>query len=164
VLRAARCAAHPLPTPLRGARAPAALRAPGERAEGAESEAIDEAKARLAGDPDGFVCEPFPISGGGRKLTAEVIEQGVKNTVTTGLKTLLKKAKLPTQGGVRYFPPSGVGVAAGLPRTSKGGYIDKFGNVWERGPSWTAGEAFEWDGKPLNHLNVSLKGIITHVS
>ncbi|MFD0224425.1 polymorphic toxin type 17 domain-containing protein [Streptomyces hirsutus] len=125
---------------------------------------------------------PFPISGGGKRLTAEAVELGVKSTATTGLKTLLKKAKLPTQGGVRYVPPSGVSVAAGLPRTSKGGYIDKFGNVWERGPSRTAGEAFEWDvqlskhgrsqyswlkpgsGKPLNHLNVSLKGIITHVS
>ncbi|WP_193777785.1 polymorphic toxin type 17 domain-containing protein [Streptomyces sp. E5N298] len=125
---------------------------------------------------------PFPISGGSKRLGAEAVELGVKTTVTRGMKSLIKKAKLPTRGGVRYVPPSTASVGGGLPKTSKGGYIDKFGNVWERGPSRTAGEAFEWDvqlskhgrsqyswlkpagGKPLNHLNVSLNGIITHVS
>jgi hypothetical protein len=56
------------------------------------------------------------------------------------------------------------------------GYVDKFDNVWVRGPSRTPGEPFEWDvqlsraGKQMlgrfsrdkSHLNVSLKGRITH--
>ena len=85
-----------------------------------------------------------------------------------------KKAQLPTEGKIRYVPPKGAG--KNLPRTSMGGYIDKFENVWEKGPSRTIGEAFEWDvqlskqGKKMlgwlsrdgKHLNVSLKGIITH--
>ncbi len=54
-----------------------------------------------------------------------------------------KKAQLPTKGKVRYVPPKGAG--KNLHRTSNGGYIDKFGNVWEKGPSRTIGEAFEWD-------------------
>ncbi|MEU8984630.1 polymorphic toxin type 17 domain-containing protein [Streptomyces sp. NPDC048309] len=123
---------------------------------------------------------PFPIAGGGKRLAADAAEAGIRGTVKTGLKTLIKRAKLPTRGGVRYVPPRNV--SAALPRTSAGGYIDKFGNAWERGPSRTPGEPFEWDvqlskhgrtqyswlkpvsGKPLRHLNVSLKGIITHVS
>jgi hypothetical protein len=85
-----------------------------------------------------------------------------------------KKAQLPTEGKVRYIPPKNTGTS--LPRTSNGGYIDKFGNIWQKGPSRTIGESFEWDvqlskkGKQLlgwlsrdgNHINVSLKGIITH--
>ncbi|XVV32975.1 hypothetical protein ACQPXT_01205 (plasmid) [Streptomyces sp. CA-100214] len=46
----------------------------------------------------------LPISGGGKKLTAEVIEQGVKTTVTTGMKTLIRKAKLPTRRVFDMFP------------------------------------------------------------
>ena len=55
-------------------------------------------------------------------------------------------------------------------------YIDKFGNVWGKGPSRTLNEAFEWDvqlsrvGKNMlgwasrdgRRLNVSLLGHITH--
>ncbi len=85
-----------------------------------------------------------------------------------------KKAQLPTSGKVRYVPPKNSGGI--LPRTSQGGYIDKFNNIWNKGPSRTVGEAFEWDvqlskaGKNMlgwlsrdgKHLNVSLKGIVTH--
>ena len=85
-----------------------------------------------------------------------------------------KKAGLPTKGKVRYVPPKNAGV--NLPRTATGGYIDKFNNIWQKGPSRTIGEAFEWDvqlskqGKNMlgwlsrdgRHLNVSLRGIITH--
>ena len=86
-----------------------------------------------------------------------------------------KKAQLPTQGKIRYVPPKNVGNH--LPRTSTGGYIDRFGNIWQKGPSRTIGELFEWDvqlsrqGQSMlgwlsregNHINVSLKGIITHI-
>ena len=99
---------------------------------------------------------------------------GKESVLVHNLCRVAKKAQLPTEGKVRYVPPKGAG--GNLPRTAKGGYIDKFGNVWEKGPSRTFGEAFEWDvqlskrGKQMlgwlsrdgKHLNVSLKGIITH--
>ena len=85
-----------------------------------------------------------------------------------------KEAGLPTKGKVRYVPPKNTNGV--LPRTSNGGYIDKFGNVWQKGATRTIGEAFEWDvqlsriGKNMlgwasrdgHHLNVSLLGHITH--
>lgn len=54
--------------------------------------------------------------------------------------------------------------------------MDRFDNVWTKGPSRTAGEPFEWDvqlsktgreklgwlSRDNSHLNVSLKGEITH--
>ncbi|MFV2126138.1 polymorphic toxin type 17 domain-containing protein [Micromonospora sp. LOL_013] len=63
-----------------------------------------------------------------------------------------------------------------LVKGQKGGYIDRFGNEWVRGPSRTPGQEFEWDvqlsrtGKAQlrrlspdgKHLNVSLDGRITH--
>ena len=86
----------------------------------------------------------------------------------------IKKAQLPTQGRIRYIPPKQTYNI--LPRTSYGGYIDKFGNIWVKGPSRTLLEPFEWDvqlskaGKEMlgwlsrdgSHINVSLKGEITH--
>ena len=85
-----------------------------------------------------------------------------------------KDAQLPTKGKIRYVPPKNCGNT--LPRTSTGGFIDKFGNIWQKGSSRTMGEFFEWDvqlskrGKQMlgwlsrdgSHLNVSLMGIITH--
>ena len=60
----------------------------------------------------------------------------------------------------------------------KTGYVDKFGNVWVKGPSRTNGEEFEWDvqltktrgelfkrsglSSDGKHLNVSLQGRITY--
>ncbi len=90
----------------------------------------------------------------------------------------LKKVQLPTQGKIRYVPPKKWVPSQPLPKSGgkKGGYIDKFGNIWTPGPTRTAGESFEWDvqlsttGKQKmgwlsrdgSHLNVSLKGKITH--
>lgn len=85
-----------------------------------------------------------------------------------------KRAQLPTKGKVRYVPPKGS--SGSLPRTSTGEYIDRFGNIWKKGQSRTLGEAFEWDvqlskrgskmlgwlSRDGKHLNVSLKGVITH--
>ena len=42
-----------------------------------------------------------------------------------------KEAGLPTEGKIRYVPPKNTNGV--LPRTSSGGYIDKFGNVWQKG-------------------------------
>lgn len=58
----------------------------------------------------------------------------------------------------------------------QGGYLDKFGNIWTKGPSRTNGQPFEWDVQLSNtgkaqlgwatrdnsHLNVSLDGKFTH--
>ena len=96
------------------------------------------------------------------------------NGILVHNKCIIKQAKLPTKGKIRYIPPENYGKQ--LPRTSNGGYIDRFDNVWQKGPSRTMGEAFEWDvqlsprGKAMlgwlspdgRHLNVSLKGRITH--
>ena len=57
-----------------------------------------------------------------------------------------------------------------------GGYLDNFGNIWKKGPSRTAGEAFEWDvqlskagqdslgwlTRDGSHANISLIGRVTH--
>ena len=92
-----------------------------------------------------------------------------------GTKTLLKQAQLPTKGKIRFVPRAS-DVKNGRLTKIKDGYVDKFGNVWTKGPSRTKGEAFEWDvqlskqGKSQvghlspdgAHLNVSLNGRITH--
>ncbi|QBY07089.1 hypothetical protein E5F05_01815 (plasmid) [Deinococcus metallilatus] len=91
----------------------------------------------------------------------------------------VKDAQLPTEGRIRYVPPQDWDPSNPLPRAKVGGrtgYVDRFGNVWIKGPSRTPGEAFEWDvqlsrqGKSQlgwasrdgSHLNVSLRGRITH--
>ena len=85
----------------------------------------------------------------------------------------VKDVKLPTSGKIRYIPPEGSG---NLPVKAQGGYLDKFGNIWKKGPSRTVGEPFEWDvqlsnqGKNMlgwlsktgNHINISLMGEVTH--
>ncbi|HID4045666.1 TPA: polymorphic toxin type 17 domain-containing protein [Pluralibacter gergoviae] len=88
----------------------------------------------------------------------------------------IKYVDLPTQGKIRFVPDSNYSPSNPLPRGPNNGYIDKFGNEWVKGPSRTAGQAFEWDvqlsstGKAQlgwatrdgSHLNVSLDGRITH--
>ena len=85
-----------------------------------------------------------------------------------------KEAGLPTEGKIRYVPPKNAGKT--LPRTPDGGYIDRFDNVWIKGKTRTIGEPFEWDvqlsrtgrqqlgwlSRDGRHINVSLKGRITH--
>ncbi|MEN4537337.1 hemagglutinin repeat-containing protein [Pantoea agglomerans] len=84
--------------------------------------------------------------------------------------------QLPNEGKIRYIPPEGYSASQPLPRGPNKGYIDKFGNEWVKGPSRTAGQAFEWDvqlsrtGKAQlgwatrdgSHLNISLDGKVTH--
>jgi hypothetical protein len=93
----------------------------------------------------------------------------------SSVKGSIKSAGLPTQGRIRYVPPANWTSSQPLPRIN-GGYIDRFGNVWVKGPSRTAGQAFEWDvqlsrtgrsqlgwaSRDGSHLNVSLDGRITH--
>lgn len=89
---------------------------------------------------------------------------------------IVKAAMLPTSGRIRYVPPTNWHSSEPLPRGPGGGYTDRFGNEWRRGPSRTPGEPFEWDvqlGRNATpgmrqlspdgrHVNVSLKGKVTH--
>ena len=92
-------------------------------------------------------------------------------------KELLEKTKLRVDDRFVSFDESGL-FSWIYPFTTENisGYIDKFDNIWTKGPSRTAGEPFEWDvqlskrrkemlgwlSRDGSHINVSLKGIITH--
>lgn len=61
-------------------------------------------------------------------------------------KSLLKEAKLPRKGKMRFIPSKSDLMRGKLSTQKVGnerGYVDKFGNVWIKGPSRTKGEAFE---------------------
>lgn len=91
------------------------------------------------------------------------------------VKAMLKNLKLPITGKIRFIPRATDKLSRNILR-KEGGLVDKFGNIWKKGPSRTSGEAFEWDvqlsakGKAMlghlsrdgKHLNVSLGGKITH--
>lgn len=59
------------------------------------------------------------------------------------------QAGLPDTGLVRFIPPahytSEMAKHSPLPKGPNGGYIDRVGNEWVKGPSRTLGEHFEWD-------------------
>lgn len=106
------------------------------------------------------------------------IEPPYSAEATPSVKGRIKAARLPSEGRIRYVPPENYNPAQSLPRGINNGYIDRFENEWVKGPSRTAGEDFEWDvqlspqGKNqlgwlspddnISHINVSLKGEITH--
>ena len=112
---------------------------------------------------------PLPQEKGSNIITDPVDIVSFPTFVTT--KGDIKKHGLPTEGKIRYVPPKG-----GLKSAPGGKFIDRFGNIWQPGPSRTFGEAFEWDvqlsrqgraqlgwaSRDGKHLNVSLKGRITH--
>ncbi|GAA2811529.1 polymorphic toxin type 17 domain-containing protein [Kitasatospora sp. CM 4170] len=92
-------------------------------------------------------------------------------------KAAIKAAGLPTRGKIRYVPPGHWQPHQPLPTgrvNGQKGILDRHGNAWTKGPSRTKGEPYEWDvqlkrhrkyfGKMVNHLNVSLKGKITHIT
>lgn len=90
-------------------------------------------------------------------------------------RSVLKKHGLPTRGKIRFVPKKGWGANQDL-LMREGGYVDKFDNVWKKGPSRTKGEAYEWDvqlssegcrmlrwlSREGKHVNVSLEGRVTH--
>ena len=81
----------------------------------------------------GIVCsKTTPIS-------LQVITKSIKS-----LKSSIKQAQLPTSGRIRFVPKASDLKTGKLTRT-KEGYVDKFDNIWTKGPSRTKGEAFEWD-------------------
>ena len=101
--------------------------------------------------------------------------ENIQSGVNTSKKSVLKKNKLPTTGKIRYVPSKDWNAAQPLNRIN-GGFVDRFDNIWTKGPSRTTGEAFEWDvqlsklgrerlgwlSRDGSHLNVSLRGKITH--
>lgn len=108
----------------------------------------------------------YVVSGAGDLL--------VHNCPTPGMGAQIRAVGLPTKGPIRFVPPKRQTVLQPLKKS--GGYRDRFGNVWEKGPTRTSGEHFEWDvqlGKGATrglrafsrdgkHVNVSLRGRVTH--
>ncbi len=98
-------------------------------------------------------------------------------TQSSRLRAYQTDYNLPIRRGyARYIPPESWSPNQALPRGTRGGFIDKFGNEWVQGPSRTPGQAWEWDvqlGRNANayfrekarggtHVNVSWDGEITH--
>jgi len=104
-------------------------------------------------------------------------EKGANNKlVVEGAKFVANIAKKAIAAGATYFSKKQIIKKAKLLPTQNGGYIDKFGNVWKKGPSRTKGQDFEWDvqlsdtgrtkigwaTRDGSHANVDLNGRITH--
>ncbi|UGU17916.1 polymorphic toxin type 17 domain-containing protein [Sinomicrobium kalidii] len=64
--------------------------------------------------------------------------------IATSSRSLVKVAQLPLKGKIRFIPRA-VDVKSGKIFRKNGGFLDKFGNIWKKGPSRTKGQAFEWD-------------------
>lgn len=109
-------------------------------------------------------------------INANPIKPGLPFKIHT-VKSRIREAMLPQEGRIRFIPPSEYRPNVQLHKDSViNGFKDKFGNIWTKGPSRTLGEAFEWDvqlselgklqlgwlSRDGKHINVSLKGRITH--
>lgn len=115
----------------------------------------------------------FPIH---RPVMPQFLERSSGESKERSTKSRIKDAQLPNEGKIRFVPPSNYHPSRPLPKGPNNGYIDKFDNEWIKGQSRTKGEHFEWDvqlsdlgrsqlgwaSRDKNHLNVSLKGRITH--
>jgi hypothetical protein len=100
--------------------------------------------------------------------------------INSSIKAKIKEAQLPIEGRIRFIPQKGYKSSMELPSIKdpfgKIMFKDRFGNHWKKGPSRTPGESFEWDVQLSNlgkvklgwlsrdgsHVNVSLRGKITH--
>lgn len=115
----------------------------------------------------------------GQPANAEVAQQAQMQQAVAHQWTKrarIKHARLPSSGKIRYIPPRNYHPGQPLPRGPQGGYMDRYGNEWVRGPSRTPGQAFEWDvqlgqhatpgmkkfSPDGRHVNVSLDGEVTH--
>lgn len=108
---------------------------------------------------------------------AAVVKKELTKDVVKSSRGLLKAALLPTKGKIRFIPRK-ADIEAGQLLKKDGGFVDRLGNIWKKGPSRTKGEDFEWDvqlskkgkssiGHLSNdskkaHVNVSQNGIVTH--
>jgi YD repeat-containing protein len=74
-----------------------------------------------------------------------------------------RRAGLPTRNGsFRFIPPPGWNPNQPPPRGPKGGYMDKFGLEWVKGPAHHfLGDPYEWDVQLPNgrHIDVSMNGV-----
>ena len=120
----------------------------------------------------------FSVTKGASKLDDGVMSGSAGASRVWTKKGRLKAVGLPTSGKIRFVPPKGYNASNPLNREPNGGFIDRFGNEWVKGPSRTKGQAFEWDVQLSNtgrqqlgwgsrdgkrkHLNISLDGKITH--
>ena len=86
-------------------------------------------------------------------------------------KGVLKKAKLPTSGKIRYVPPKYWYPTMPLPRGPGNGYIDRFANEWvwnNRAGHWDVQlsprglSQYERFSKSGEHINVTTTGRIDH--
>jgi hypothetical protein len=95
-------------------------------------------------------------------------------TGRSGVKGLLKDAGLPHTGRIRFVPEPHA-ANTGLRTAPQGGFVDRFGNVWQRPrghivgePHWDVQLSAEgraklgWASRSGNHLNVSNDGRIVH--
>lgn len=138
---------------------------------------------KLGFNPANFGRSGLELAGTGGRVTSQLADGpqvwfssgsgGTSKVVSK--KSVLKETKLPTRGKIRFVPSDNWTPSQPLPKKN-GGYIDKFGNVWTKGPSRTKGQDFEWDvqlsrqgknqlghfSRDGSHLNVSLDGKITH--
>jgi len=130
--------------------------------------------------------DPIGLEGGNPTLYGYVEDPNIYtdpfglNVCPVSRKAAIKHEGLPTRGRIRYVPPKNWNQSQRLPTRAIGGgrrgFVDKFDNVWTRGPSRTAGQSFEWDvqlsksgrqqlgwaSRDGSHLNISLDGRITH--
>ena len=142
----------------------------------AEENPSDGHLIKMVSEPDQMSSAP-PVSGAQSTPTAQPPEDPnkPKDAPKVGIKTLSKRAGLPTQGRIRYVPPKNVNVNEGLPRDSQGSYKDRFGNIWRRPRGQIVGERhwdvqlsptgkkqLGWASQSGNHINVSDDGRIVH--
>ncbi|HBI02456.1 MAG TPA: wall-associated protein [Paenibacillaceae bacterium] len=79
------------------------------------------------------------------KKAGKGLSDAVSKTISNlSKKSIIKKSRFPTTGKIRYVPPDNWSPSQSLPKRDNG-YIDKFGNIWVKGPSRTPGQQFEWD-------------------
>jgi hypothetical protein len=107
-----------------------------------------------------------------------LVHNGGPCDIVKSNKQLIKEQQLPNKGKIRFVPKE-KDLANGKLSKKDGGFVDRFDNVWKKGPSRTEGQAFEWDVQlykpnskykhPLKwlspsgkHVNVSLDGEVTH--
>ena len=113
-------------------------------------------------------------------------EAGIWAHNKCSIRSLLRRAGLPgghqKTGAFRYRAPKGHQAGDPLPtirnRSGKPSYVDRFGNIWTKGPNHGGGSAaFEWDvvlsesgrrvwGRALRpgktHINVTVDGFLSH--
>ncbi|MBH8593650.1 polymorphic toxin type 17 domain-containing protein [Paenactinomyces guangxiensis] len=86
------------------------------------------------------------------------------SAASTSIRGMIKKAKLPTSGPFRFIPEKGATKLKTKKMGGKTGYVDRFGNVWVKGPyhgDRRLGFDREWDvqlsptGKTIGGMTIA---------